>query len=521
MCGWKPETVYRGHLTGNHSLMSESNHEMEHTAVSEAIRRTLLSVQEGGVPQPVQAGAAVSIAYRGTELPRVRASLVLEHDRLTVRLHDGGVLKHPQRFGLDGWFEGELAGGVTFRAASFRRITWGRDFVAEADDWTITDGAPPSLWMGEVEGAHDINFGGNLIIERVPLDGLRMGHARHFRLAGAYTYYLVQRGRKETLKWYFIIDTEGGFPDKEKLESDFLVLQFALGRQLRIPALVGFHEAARATASLPGAGYRECLLKRSVPPIPLQRNNDRWVDESWAALLFERVSRKWRDRPELATAFWVAIDSYLSAITNHVDADYLRLHVALESLAYTILQLGQSSEPMVVSDKEAWKAWVKAHSAEIEALASPGFEASLVGKVMSVYRLASGRVVPGAFELCGLEVTAEMHQELRRRNMVVHQGIMTNDYDGDSERRRVALVRTMLVGLLARVSEYSGAINGWDLGVLGLPTEPGSWWRVADDNRRLAHRRFVAEEFEVEEVYVSGTMKLLSRHSHPQERPIS
>jgi len=67
-------------------------------------------------------------------------------------------------------------------------------------------------------------------------------------------------------------------------------------------------------------------------------------------------------------------------------------------------------------------------------------------------------------------------------------------YDGDRDFRRVALVRTMLVALIAKAVDYAGAINGWEVGQSGYPVEPEGWWNVGDDDRLLAQRTFVAED---------------------------
>jgi hypothetical protein len=67
-------------------------------------------------------------------------------------------------------------------------------------------------------------------------------------------------------------------------------------------------------------------------------------------------------------------------------------------------------------------------------------------------------------------------------------------YDGDRDLRRVALVRTMLVALVAMVAGYRGAINGWETGPMGYPLEPDEWWSISEDDRQRASHAFIAEE---------------------------
>ncbi len=124
-----------------------------------------------------------------------------------------------------------------------------------------------------------------------------------------------------------------------------------------------------------------------------------------------------------------------------------------------------------------------------------GREDALVQKVKGACRLASGNVVPSAFSAYGLKLKGELIKELGGRNIVVHQGLMApTGYDVERDLRRVALVRTMLVALIARSVGYRGAINGWEIGELGYPMEEQDWWQVSDEDRLLARRRFIAEE---------------------------
>lgn len=148
----------------------------------------------------------------------------------------------------------------------------------------------------------------------------------------------------------------------------------------------------------------------------------------------------------------------------------------------------------MVKDKAAWKQWVKENSAAIRSLAAAGFEESLFNKVMGVYRLSSGRVVPSAFVAHGLALPDELAKELEARDVVVHQGLMAPDgYDADRDFRRVDMVRTMLVALICKAVGYSGAINGWEIGPMGYPLQPTEWWTVRDEDYQLASRVYTAE----------------------------
>jgi hypothetical protein len=462
----------------------------------------LLAIVDGWAPSPPVLPPVEAIRYNGVELSELSSQVRLEGDRLVATLGGPGFssrLSELLPFPFDGELEGSLVGGATFRGSQVAHVSiHGRaDLTIGVASWVVLDGVAPSLWIGRVDGAVDLAFGGNLTIERPRPDGLRLGRARHFRLRGSYTYYVVQTGSSGDPIWHLVVDTDSGAPDEQLLERDFLLLQFAFGRQLRVSALLGVNAERRTVATATGAGCRLNLLERTVCPVPVEKNNEGWVDDAWVPLLFERISAAWTARPEWQRAYSMAFDSYLDAMTLHLDADYLRLQIALEALSYWTLRLGNKEEKVTVKNKEDWKNWVRSNSAAIRSLASEGFEETVYNKVMGVYRLSSGRVVPSAFLAYDTALTPEMSAELEERDVVVHQGIMVgDDYDGEREQRRIAMVRTMLVALIAKTVDYQGAINGWEVGRLGRPVEPHPWWIVGDADREAARLTFAAEEVE-------------------------
>ncbi|WP_437494227.1 hypothetical protein WME75_22045 [Sorangium sp. So ce1014] len=470
--------------------------------VPQHVRSLLLALAYGWKPTPVTLGPVEQIRYNGKDFSELAPVVLLQTDRLVATL--GGSRFYTRiddlmRSAQDGELDGVFAGGGTFHGEMILRVAHVTGphgpFTVEAASWTVLTGEAPSLWIGRIEGAVEINFGGNMVVERIPAGGFRGGHRRHFRLSGTYTYYLVQGGVRGDPVWHLLIDTGAGMPDTEMLGHDFLLLQFVLGCQLRMPELLGVTPDCHTVAAMAGTGARRNLLKRSVPPVPIERSNDEWVDEAWAVIFFERVSVAWANRPKWRAAYWMAFDSYLDAMTLHLDVDYLRLQIALEAFSYWALQHTGQEERVVVKDRTAWKKWVRDNESVIRELASAGFEDSLFNKVMGVYRLSSGRIVPSAFLAYGVKLTSEMVAELGGRDVVVHQGFMAPaGYDGERELRRIALVRTMLVALIAWTVDYRGAINGWEIGHLGYPLEPQDWWSVCDCDRRLARRTFVVEE---------------------------
>lgn len=469
----------------------------ESIPVPDQIRDLLLNLATGWAPNPFVIETVESVRFSGVDFTDVSWEATLENDRLIAKV-PGGVpharARELRPFPFQGELECARSNGGSVRAADIASVSEGADLAIEFDDWLALEGDEPALWVGRVEGATDLGSGGNLIVEKVRPDGLRLGRSGHLRLLGAYIYYLIQSGDRSVPTWHLLADTGAGAPDREALECDFSILQFVLGRQLRVASFVGVAKDGRSIGSRAGIGSRRNLNRNAVQPVPFERNDSQWLSECWVAILFERMSRAMVSKQEARSAYAMAINSYLDAMTNHVDADYLRLQVALEAFAFWSLRLTHAEERMVVKSKEDWKRWVKANADAIRSLASEGFAESLYNKVMGVYRLSSGRVVPSAFLAFEVLLTPEMTIELEGRDVIVHQGIMaSDDFDPAVVRHRVGIIRTLLVALIAKTVGYGGAINGWEVGQLGYSMEPHAWWTILEEDRLQALQTHVAE----------------------------
>lgn len=299
------------------------------------------------------------------------------------------------------------------------------------------------------------------------------------------------------------------------LGLDFLVIQFVLGRQLRMPDLLGITSDQHTIAWRRGCNTQRHIEENSYPPVPLGQTNVGYVDTAWSALFFTKISQAWRDEPTSHTAYRIAMGAYLDSMRKHLDSDYMKLQIALEAFAKWLLSKNPQNARMNVKDESEWKKWVNDHSDEIKSHAETGRENALINKLISVSKQssserASSERVPVIFRHYGLVLRPEMEEELIGRNKIVHESLMSPEgYDVDRDLRRVALVRSMLVGLLAKAVDYAGAINGWELeewGKLGKmgerklirrgnPAEPPSdWWAIDDAARQHAQKTYIAEE---------------------------
>jgi hypothetical protein len=365
------------------------------------------------------------------------------------------------------------------------------EVTLSASEWALLRDPIPSIWVGRLEGRVSTTDLGNMIVGT----GSDFGR-RHCRLLGNFKYYIAwspRQGDAEQETWLVVDVSSPSMPSRDLLRRDLLGLAFCMGTQLRLRSLVGVSDDLTVTSMM--SGVRETAPYASImaPPTPGGR-------ESWYPVFFERLSRAWRDDGD-SPRFSLACQMYTDALLNNLDTDYLKLQVALEAFAFWTLKQTEKSRRKqnsirIVKDQGAWEKWITELSPAIREHAEAGFEDRLVAQVKSALFLGAGDIVPQAFRSQGLELTEELQKELKARNVVVHQGLIApKGYDIKRELRRIRLVRTMLVALVAKACGYAGAINGWTLDDNQVPLEPDDgWWKVGEEERKAAQKTFYAHE---------------------------
>ena len=381
--------------------------EFERVEVPDHITGLLCALVYGWKPTPMALGRVEQLWYDELDVTELARDVHLEGATLITTLVESGPGRNfdaLMSFNMDAKLRGDLIGGATFQMEMICSVSMAGAIHApmkiEAARWVVLNGDAPSIWVGRVEGLGDIDINGNLVVERLRPDGLYLGRRCHFCLSGVYVYYFVYC-RKDRI-WHLVIDTRGaGMPDSELLGRDFLILQFVLGHQLRMPVLNGVDAERLTVACAVGCATRKILEDGSFPPVPIGRNNHDFIRDSWASLFFERISATWRGGPCMTMSHWTMLDMYLDAMRHHLDGDYMRLQIALEAFAYGL----PKDERTDVKDKKVWKEWVKQNQGSIHAHAVPGREDALYQKVMVAYRLSSGKVVPSAFAQYDMTLT--------------------------------------------------------------------------------------------------------------------
>jgi hypothetical protein len=279
-----------------------------------------------------------------------------------------------------------------------------------------------------------------------------------------------------------VVDTREQVLDLDILANDIAAVEFAIGRPLWIPFLVGVDENGTAQ----GAGdlsARQVHADQPRCPVPTLRRNG-----TWPAVLAARVAFKLLEDPREDAPLAIGTAAYMDSLSGHVHARYLLAQVALEAFAGALVD----SPAHLVADLSAWRRFVNEHEASIKLLARDRESAEQLIRNLSnnVFRAPSGRRVANALRELELEVPIELLEEVARRGSAAHNFVM---YKGEVDIQvladRIARVQTLLVALIAKHVGYEGPIIGWELenGSWSVP----SWW--PDGDHAEAHLRFLAQ----------------------------
>lgn len=289
--------------------------------------------------------------------------------------------------------------------------------------------------------------------------------------------------------WYLAMDARGeGAPDADLVHLVRSVLGFVLGE----PLSLGLFRPVTADGVQPGLvhagllGHRDRRATRQPPALPFD------CAPTHTAAFVEALLRLSVDAPLLRV-----IHLYFASLSGFVESNFLHAWVGLEALASWRLKSDRRTDggPQRLADHKAWLRWVKTHQAEIESLAMPGLEESLVGRVRSS---GDGRPtkVQRVFRGLGIQWTAEMDVAEKVRHGVVHEGaIPDDDQDWERDRARVGLVKTMLTALLANIVGYDGPISDRSKTCFDITAkiEP-DWWRAEPLKRHLDYRGVGVDE---------------------------
>jgi len=257
-------------------------------------------------------------------------------------------------------------------------------------------------------------------------------------------------------RWFVLLQSEPGrVPSTPEVGDLIAAVSFVLGEPIALDLL--FQIAASGEI----VGMARLDLAR--PPTPSSSQSPAlpfMVEPEWLVRFVERALVFMAANP--GGIVHVAMHCYLWGLLGTIDMRFLQAWVGTEALAGWMLRSRMVSGPpgaLLVGDVEAWRQWVVKHQAEITAFSAIGSGDRLFQKVMSAAAKATSKVEK-VFIASGLPWTEEMDDVQDIRNVVAHAAVIAPiaDRDWRRDRRRVGLMQTMLVALLARVIDYDGPI---------------------------------------------------------------
>lgn len=349
--------------------------------------------------------------------------------------------------------------------------------VFECTRWALTQpGQKAQFFVGKIVGAPHFHPGNLIIMTDCGYD------SNCIYLKGSYDYYLLNIGGRHAT--YFIIDIgQRESIDRQLVYQDFLVLQFAFGANMSIDLFKTYSAQCEPIGLAQGDyGNSSAAAEENKGfTIPLYSESSVWVAE-----FFELTCKKYLENPQLK--LFVPLESFLSSLSMSVDKGYLHLQVGLEAFAGKIMNIDKLSTTEPLLNKDEWKKWVKARRTEIVAFVIKDLQESYFQKIATAYKYFVKQVVPTVFKYYGLQLTEQMKRELDRRDYIVHQLTMVMDDEESQEvefdeELSTAVVRTMLVALVAKVVGYWGPIFGWQTntdGSYALVDE--AWWPSRDES---------------------------------------
>jgi hypothetical protein len=387
----------------------------------------------------------------------------------------------------------ELADGSTLLAGSAAMLrSSGGEGEIRLLHWEWNTAASPFLWFARLDG--HVPSDGNLSLPETNGQDLAIWEAG-YRLDGYFTWYVL---RGDNARHQVVIVPHGAGVNCEQLARDFRCMELVFGSRLDIDLVTGLTMERRPVAAFGlSRAVGSALGHRCPVPDELPTSNT----HVWLPELFRLLSAKIQagDVQPLITA----IASYTDAAGDHLDGAYMKAQVGLEAFSERLV--GRASSRPLVQDIEKWKTFVaKLRRAVERHLGNPTPSdprrrdrdwAVISGKFISAGYQPTGELVEKAFKSSlgsTFQLPKELKDEIGLRNRSVHTYWMNilSQYEIDRDYRRVEMIQTMLVALVACYIGYRGPIKGYDFAPDGRRSP--DWWPVSLPPEDVS-RRYVGE----------------------------
>ncbi|MGK4000727.1 hypothetical protein [Sorangium sp. So ce1024] len=374
----------------------------------------------------------------------------LSHQRLSGRCQDGSTFSARVAF-------------VKSLERKTRRLVGA---VLSCDEWAIErPTARLLLWVG-VTDAELPPRQGNLRLSR----GRELA-ADHYRFQGqSGTCYLIRCEPRLEARWLFALEPRSAeIPDLDALGRDLMTIAFCFGHPFRVGLLLGLGEDGDlAGAFRTGAGEPSARRLRRDPPVP-----QRATDPPWPAALFEAISGHLaRGGAREAALTAAAMKRYLEALHEpSTEGRALKLLQGARAAATAVLGEKRASE----AERKRWEDWLSQNRALLEAHAGGPPTDELLDALRRPARDRASGVIRSALSWVDPRVLREMEAALAS----AEASLFGEGPEPGPDERSTAILRTLLVALVARAVGYRGPISGWERPASRRSYDPASsWWPV-------------------------------------------
>jgi len=473
-------------------------------SLAAALRAAALGKFDAHVDGELQIPAPQSLSWGGNEFAFEDTSwkvsmgvLELEIRQPTFRPDEKlrrmfRVMNQPAKFRLEG--DSELEARLAHLTGHRQHIDVANQravatYTLMLDSWTWRPPSDSCFWLGRLHGVPQIDDGNLAVCAGGGWSGYNLF------LPGKYDLCIIQRRNDQAS--ILVVDTHGETLDHETMGTDFMAMEFALGRPLRLDHLSAVQDDLVVVGAA-GLGFGSSVARARPGRCPVAASMDIYAnfeeleaEHMYVPAIFSLVDRALHaEGPD--SALLTAVAAYLDAATAaSIHVSYLLIQVALEALGSAMVQ---AESGVLVAEPAQWLAFVSKHEAEIRALARNEEAApKLVSKVTNAQQAPSTDRVANALKHCGLDVPSAALKEIPRRNASARKYVMAKESTADAQdlADRLAIVQTLLVALIAKHVGFRGPIVGWGW-IRGRHQIPDWWpWEALPEARQ---RFFVTPE---------------------------
>ncbi|MBN4049946.1 hypothetical protein JYT84_00800, partial [bacterium AH-315-M10] len=466
------------------------------------ISNLILHLTSGWMPEQLEIRDPVEFQLHDEDLSPHMLAVGIKGEVLSIRCR-GDRTSEPGSQGNR--YYGKLGSGVEFRGSDallvqsgFSSDFEGRDsyFVLESSDWSFDmPGANPIAWITPLGGMKSIGRGNlqtHYVIRSGGVPRASSQSLGHLKLRGMHDYYFVRQKVESDLDpWLVVVPHGEGELDRSSLFRDLMVMRCAMGRNLRTDHLIGVDESLRTVSYLatPG-GQVQSEHQTSSELLPVWN-----VEQQWIVPFFSAASHALNATERLP---FESLAHYEDSVDDHLDGKYLKLRVAIETLARRTISL--RDEPMsLVADGPSWAAWIDEIEAAARQYASPGNADLLVEQLRRASDRQTKDVVQRAITLAFDSVPPEVIEEIGNWDEVLRTGLVSGALekrDIKADMKRVQLLRTAFASLVSLAIGYTGPICGWSDDFTRHPSETSFFpWVTTEADLQAAQAVFKAGGF--------------------------